>query len=53
VAARAGFEHTTFRTKSIDSTNVPPRLTNNCKKKLLSGPVRLQHNRCFVDSASS
>src|SRR6218665_3376057 len=28
VAARAGFEPTTFRFKGIDSTNVPPRPTN-------------------------
>src|SRR6218665_3216923 len=53
VAARMGFEPTTFRSKSIESTNVPPRPKNfNCKK-LLNDSVRLQHSRCFMNSASS
>src|SRR6218665_3214189 len=53
VAARMGFEPTTFRFKSIESTNVPPRPKNfNCKK-LLNDSVRLQHSRCFMNSASS
>ena len=28
VSARAGFEHTTLRTKGEESTNEPPRLTS-------------------------
>src|SRR6218665_505910 len=33
VAAKAGFEHTTLRSKGIDSTNAPPRPTNEEKEK--------------------